>query len=280
MPTLTNRQPYIYYETLGDVARPPLLIIAGITDYTAKCQWQASALSDDFYVILFDNRGAGRSETPQPGYTMDDMADDAAAVLDTLDIDSAHVFGFSMGGMIAQHFALRYPQRVRRLVLGCTTAGGALTVQPEEQVVTALMNPLSTGDRRQDFYAGMWISLSDACITGQLDIVERLADLAAENPQTPIGYAGQMQAVLSHDVSDRLDEIHAPTLVLHGETDRLIPPENGRLLAAAIPGARFIPYPAAGHLFFIERADEANRDIRRFLLERESIATGQSTKQI
>lgn len=275
MPTLTNRQPYIYYETLGDVARPPLLIIAGITDYTAKCQWQASALSDDFYVILFDNRGAGRSETPQPGYTMDDMADDAAAVLDTLDIDSAHVFGFSMGGMIAQHFALRYPQRVRRLVLGCTTAGGALTVQPEEQVVTALMNPLSTGDRRQDFYAGMWISLSDACITGQLDIVERLADLAAENPQTPIGYAGQMQAVLSHDVSDRLDEIHAPTLVLHGETDRLIPPENGRLLAAAIPGARFILYPDAGHLFFIERADEANRDIRRFLLERESIATGQ-----
>nr|HMT21756.1 alpha/beta fold hydrolase [Promineifilum sp.] len=247
MPTLTNRQPYIYYETLGDVALPPLLIIAGITDYTAKCQWQASALSDDFPVILFDNRGAGRSETPQPGYTMDDMADDAAAVLDTLDIDSAHVFGFSMGGMIAQHFALRYPQRVRRLVLGCTIAGGALTVQPEEQVVTALMNPLSTGDRRQDFYAGMWISLSDACITGQLDIVERLADLAAENPQTPIGYAGQMQAVLSHDVSDSLDEIHAPTLVLHGEADRLIPPENGRLLAAAIPGARFIPYPAAGH---------------------------------
>lgn len=275
MPTLTNRQPHIYYETLGDAAQPPLLIVAGISDYTAKCHWQASDLSDDFYVILFDNRGAGRSGTPQPGYTMDDMADDASAVLDALDIAAAHVFGFSMGGMIAQHFVLSHPQRVRRLVLGCTTAGGALAVHPEEQVVAALMNPQSTGDRRRDFYAGMWISLSDGCITGQPDAVERLAELAAENPQTVIGYAGQLQAVLSHDVAERLDEIRTPTLVLHGEADRLIPPENGRLLAAGIPGARFILYPDAGHLFFIEQATEVNRDIRRFLLERELPAMAQ-----
>lgn len=267
MPTLTNRAPHIYYETMGDAALPPLLIIAGISDYTAKCHWQAPELSYDFHVILFDNRGAGRSGTSPPGYTMDEMADDAAAVLDVLGIASAHVFGFSMGGMIALHFVLRYPERVRRLILGCTTAGGALAVHPEERVVEALVKPETTGDRRRDFFAGMWISLSDGCMMDQPETVARLADLAAENPQTPLGYAGQLQAVLAHDVTDRLDEIRAPCLILHGGADRLIPPENGRLLAAGIPGARFLLYPDAGHLFFVERADEVNRDIRRFLTQ-------------
>ena len=96
-------------------------------------------------------------------------------------------------------------------------------------------------------------------------MLAELADIAAANPQTPAGYAGQLQAVMSHDVADRLGEIDAPTLVMHGADDRLIPPGNGRRLAEHIPGARFILYPDAGHLFFIERAAEVNRDIRAFL---------------
>lgn len=265
MPLLNLENHRIYYETAGNVANPPLLIIPGITDSVAKCEWQVMDLAADFHVITFDNRGAGRSSAPPPGFSMADMAGDAAAVLDALDLESSHVFGFSMGGMIALHLVLAHPHRVRRLVLGCTSAGGRLSVAPEGTVMNALMQPAGSGDKRQDFYDRMWISLSDNCYAEQPQVIERLAELADENPQTPLGYAGQLQAVLTHDVADQLDQIATPTLVLHGGADRLIPIENGRLLAAAIPGAQFKIYPLAGHLFFVEQADEVNEDIRRFL---------------
>lgn len=265
MPFLNFDHHQIYYETAGDEANPPLLIIPGITDSVAKCEWQVMDLAADFHVITFDNRGAGRSSAPPPGYSMDDMAGDAAAVLAALGVESSHVFGFSMGGMIALHLVLAYPQRVRRLVLGCTTAGGRLSVEPESLVMSALMQPAGGSDRRQDFYDRMWISLSDNCNVEQPQVIERLAELADENPQTPLGYAGQLQAVLAHDVADQLHRIATPTLVLHGGADRLIPVENGQLLAAAIAGAQIKIYPQAGHLFFVERADEVNQDIRRFL---------------
>jgi pimeloyl-ACP methyl ester carboxylesterase len=111
---------------------------------------------------------------------------------------------------------------------------------------------------------GLWISVGDNCMAEQPELIERLADLAVANPQTPAGYAGQFRAVLSHDVADRLREIIVSTLVLHGGVDRMIPPENGRLLAEHIPSARLILYPDAGHLFFIERAAAVNDDLRRF----------------
>lgn len=269
MPFLNIRELEFYYETAGDPAAPPLLILSGLTDYTAKCEWQMSALAADFHVITFDNRGAGRSAQPPAGYSAADMADDAAALLDALGIPAAHVFGFSMGGMIALNFVLRYPGRVRRLALGCTTAGGRLLVRPEARVMESLVNPVTCGDPRQDFYNSLWISLGDHAQGESPELVERLADLAVANPQTPVGYAGQLAAVLTHDVAGRLGEIRAPTLVLHGTADRLIPAENGRLLAEHIPGARLILYPGAGHLFFIERAAEVNRDLRDFL-KRES----------
>ncbi len=265
MPYLTIRDLRFYYETVGDPAAPPLLIISGLSDFTAKCEWQTADLAQEFFVITFDNRGAGRSSSPMPGYTVRDMADDTAGLLGALGITSAHVFGFSLGGMIAQNLALNYPDLVQRLVLGCTTAGGRLTVLPDDQVYNFLTNPVRSGDRRQDFYDGKWVSVGAKCEVEQPDVIERLADLAVANPQEASGYMGQIQAVLSHDVADRMDGITMPALVLHGEQDRFIPAANGRLLAENIPGARLILYPDAGHLFFIEQAETVNRDIARFL---------------
>lgn len=266
MPTLTINDTPLYYETAGKSDALPLLIITGITDYTAKAAWQMAGLANDFYVISFDNRGAGRSAPIPEGYTTADMADDAAAVLSALGIASAHVFGFSMGGMIALNLALNHPDRVRRLILGCTSAGGAYWARPEARVLHSLINQADSGDPRQDYYDGNWISLSDGFAAERPDVVEQLADISVANPQTPAGRAGQLQAILSHDVAGRLAEIHHPALVLHGDADRLIPPENGRLLAQSLPNAELILYPGAGHLFFVERAEEVNRDIGRFLL--------------
>lgn len=265
MPILTINDAPIYYETAGDPDAPPLLIITGITDYTAKAAWQVGGLANDFHVITFDNRGAGRSAPIPEGYTAANMADDAAAVLAALGNASAHVFGFSMGGMVALNLVLNHPDRVRRLVLGCTSAGGAYWTGPDEQVLQLLINQVDSGDSRQDYYDSNWISLSDGFAAERPDVVERLADISVANPQTPAGRAGQFQAILSHDVAGRLGDIDHPALVLHGDADRLIPPQNGRLLARSLPNAELILYPGAGHLFFIERAEEVNRDIGRFL---------------
>lgn len=265
MPVVNLPDHYLYYETSGDPAAPPLFIISGLTDYIAKSAWQINDLSDEYFVIAYDNRGAGRSSSAKPGYTVADMADDAVAVLDALHVSEAYIFGFSLGGMIALNVALNQPEKVKRLVLGCTTAGGRLGIYPHPEIMTSLVNPEKSGDRRQDFFNGAWISVSDRCVDEQPDLLDQLAEIAVANPQTPEDYAAQIQAVFTHDVSDRLREIRTPTLVLHGQEDRLIPPENGRLLADNISGAQLILYPHAGHLFFIERAREVNQDIRTFL---------------
>ena len=181
-----------YYEAAGNPNNPPLLIISGLTDYTAKCAWQMPALAADFHVITFDNRGAGRSTTPEPGYTMADLADDAAAVLSALGVAAAHVFGFSMGGMVALNLVLRHPERVRGLVLGCTSAGGRLVVQADAPVLERLVAPPATGDRRRDFLNGLWVSLGDSCRTEDFETVEQLADAAAAKPQKEPGYIGQL----------------------------------------------------------------------------------------
>lgn len=266
MPLIRVNDIDIYYERFGDPADPPLLMIAGLTDYTAKCEWQVERLGNYFDMIIFDNRGAGRSTQPPSGYTMVDLASDAAGLLDALDIASAHVFGFSMGGMIALNLAVHYPQRVRRLALGCTSAGGSLAVQPDAAVLAAMLEP-PTGDSRYDDYIdGAWITLSPTTLANRPDLVNELAELAAGNVQTPRGYAGQLQAVVGHDVSDRLEQIAIPTLVMHGERDVLVPPENGRLLAERIPGAVYVGYPDAGHMFFIEEQADVNRRLHDFFL--------------
>ena len=267
MPILDLAHHQLYYETQGDPASPPLLILSGLTDYTAKCRWQTRELAHDFHVITFDNRGAGRSSISDFEYTVADLAVDAVAVLDALDIQMADVFGFSLGGMIALHLTLNNASRVGRLVLGCTSAGGSLGVYPESGVLLSLAEPSRSGDRRQDFLDGMWVSLSDRCVKEQPEIVNALADIAEANPQTPKSRMAQLRAVFTHDVSERLHEIRIPTLVMHGMEDRLIPPANSEQLASHITEARLILYPEAGHLFFIEKADEVNRDIRAFLTE-------------
>ncbi len=255
----------IYYETAGSPDAPPLLLITGLTGNCEGWFAQVPELQEDFYVISFDNRGAGRSSQSGPGYGMGDFADDTAALLDALDIAEAYVFGISMGGMVALNLAVNFPEKVTKLALGCTTAGGSSAVWPEAKVVSAMTAP-SCGDRRQDLLHDLWFILAAKTIETDAVLIEQLADVAENNLQTEIGFMGQFQATGTHDVTGELAALRMPVLVMHGDLDILIPFANGRYLADHIPGAEFEIFHNAGHLFYAEQGTAVNRRLRAFFI--------------
>ncbi len=197
------------------------------------------------------------------------FADDAAAVLDASGIDDAHVIGISMGGMIAQHFVLRHPERVRGLVLGCTvpaSMGCPDVVAPEESVLEVLLKPRD-GDPAQDI-RNLWpILYSPSFIQERGDWLESELQESLSYPSPPqYALECQMHAIEhTHNVIDRLGEVTHPTLVLAGTADALIPPENSRLIASHIPGATLIEYPGAGHDFIEEAGEAVVDDVAAFL---------------
>jgi len=173
------------------------------------------------------------------------------------------VFGASMGGMIALNLAVHHPQKVNKLALGCTMAGGMSAIMPDEKVITAMTAP-SSGDLRQDFYNNMWFVLAPDTVENAPQLVEQLAAVSMKNQQTPTGFMGQFQALSTHDVTGALADISMPTLVMHGDLDVLVPLQNGRFLAEQIPGAELKIYPNSGHLFFVEQELLVNDDLRDF----------------
>ncbi len=254
-----------YYEIHGE--GEPLLLHPGF-GCTVEIYWRNTLpLAEHFRVIVFDPRGAGRSDDGPPEMLMQDLANDAAALLDALGIDKAHVLGTSFGGMVAQHIAIEHPDRVRRLVLACTSPGGLQHVPPPLENLIKFMATSGIPDPVDAMRSTYALNYSDAFVATNDAI---LADRARANEHlrsTPEGQAGQLHAVQNHDTNARLAEIAAPTLVAHGTEDGTLPVENGKTVAAGIPGARLKLYPGGRHLFFTECADDLNRDIVAFLNE-------------
>jgi 3-oxoadipate enol-lactonase len=252
----------LFWESAG--AGEPVLLVMGL-GMAATGWWRTiPVLAEELHVISFDNRGVGRSEQPRGPYTLAQMAEDAIAVLDAANVATVSVYGISMGGMIAQELALRHPERVRALVLGASTPGGTRHTLPEHEVLDFLR-------RRPEMPTeeGVWASVPytysratrerHAARIGE-DVVQRL-----RFPPEPDGYRAQGGAARWHDTSGRLSAIRAPTLVLHGREDRIVPLANGRLLAESISGARLEVLEDAGHLYVTD-APEAARTVLRFLL--------------
>ena len=252
----------LYCEEHG--AGTPLLLIMGFTANATAWEPMLPALSARHRVIAFDNRGAGRSDAPDEPYSMTQFADDAWGVLDALEIDKAHIYGVSMGGMIAQHVYFRQPERVLSLTLGCTTPGGADAVRADEQTVSTLMAS-ATMAPREAFEANLSILYSDAFVAANRDALLARMEQNAHLRAGVVGVRGQMAAIQDHDLAGRLGEITAPTLVLHGDADPLVPTANGQLLAERIPGARLVLYPGARHSYSTEYAAQSVADLLDFL---------------
>jgi 3-oxoadipate enol-lactonase len=264
----------IYFEVHGNNGSP-LLMINGLGCSIAT--WSPELLrllSTQHRVVIFDNRGVGQSDKPTTPFKMADFASDAVGILDDLQMDRAHVFGVSMGGMIAQHVAVNYPTRVQSLILTSTSSvwDHPKFVPPTQEVLMQFAKPALV-DPVQDMRDGWWISYPPAYIESHRDWLEQglQKSLASVYPETP-NYARELQmgAVLSsHNTYDKLSQIICPTLVQTGTEDILIPPENSRMLAERIPNARWIEYPGYGHDMLGPCEEKATQDILGFVAENE-----------
>ncbi len=253
----------LYWEEHG--RGEPLLLIPGFGCSVEIYGSNTPALAERFRVIVLDPRGAGRSDSPEDGYTMQRYASDCGAVLDAAGCDSAHVLGTSFGGMVAMNFALEHPSRVRGLVLACTTPGGTAHVLPPVENLATFMAASLVEDPVESTRMRYPLHYSDAYIAGHdAEIIARSLATAHMRP-TEAGRAGQIAAVSTHDAASRLHQITAPTLIAHGSDDGVIPIENAHTLASAIAGATLRIYDGAKHMFFVERAEELNADVVSFL---------------
>jgi 3-oxoadipate enol-lactonase len=255
----------IYYEIHGK--GEPLVLIYGYVGHSGLWFRQIPVLSKKCQIIAFDNRGVGRSDKPDIPYTMPMMAGDIAGLLDIIGIDAAHIFGISMGGMIAQHFALNYTQRVISLILGCTACGGVHMIQPEPESMAALFDfeRLRKMTPEEVTRQAMPFCYSQEFMAKNPDIIEERVARQLEYPTPGHGAIRQAGAIMGHDTYELLPRTKSPTLVIAGDNDRLIPVENSRILASRIPGAELVIIKGAGHEFFIEDADEVNKIALDFL---------------
>ena len=251
-----------YFETHG--AGFPLLLINGLGGDHREWLYQIPAFEPHFKVVAFDNFGSGESDVPPGPYTTERMAGDAVRLLETLNISRAHVLGVSLGGMIAQEVALRHPDRVERLVLVCTASGGRLSIRPSEAAMAAFQYA-GGDDTEADLRRIMPFLHTDAYIAEQAEEIEAFIRRRMESRMAPAGYFAQMSAVMTHDASDRLGQIRAKTLVIAGETDRLVPPANSLLIAQRIPDARLVVLPDAPHRLHVENAGAFNKEALEFL---------------
>lgn len=260
MPVMLTHDTSIDYDVHGD--GPPLLLINGLG--FGRWGWfkQIPTLSRHFRTITFDIRG---EQNLKNGVA--DLCAEVMALLDHLDVQKAHVLGTSLGGFVAQEMALSHPERVHRLVLVCTSYGGAA---PETMSFQALGKMLGWGSLTPEgaLRNGLETATSEAYRTSHPDEFDLIVGWRMADSPSLSAYYQQMMAGARFDVSRNVENISAPTLVIHGADDQYVPVGNASALAEAIPGARLRIFEDAGHLVFIEQAEEVNKEVIYFLKPR------------
>ena len=252
----------LYYEVHG--YGYPLVLIRGLASNADHWYCQVPAFSSHFSVITFDNRGIGRSDITDSPFTISTLADDTVGLMDVLGISRGHVLGISMGGMIAQELALKYPERVNGLILACTHCGGKNAVAPDPAVIQNLAASLFSGTE-EALQKGLTSLFTERTIKESPSILQRYGEVSRKFPPPAVVLVNQLKAVQGHDTWEKLPTIRNPTLVIAGKEDVLIPPENSKILAERIPNARLQILERGGHQFLIEEPDGFNNAVFEFL---------------
>lgn len=274
VPFAANNNVRLYWEEHGQ--GPPLLLIMGLSFTLEMWHRAVPELSKEYRCIVFDNRGVGRSDAP-PGrrYSIETMAEDALAVLDAAGIqEPAFVLGASMGGMIAQELALRHPDRVRALVLACTASGflrrGAW---PRREWLPGIYHWVTlNGDSHERALRPLLYAEATPASRIEEDILIRAGCRPLRRP-----VLCQLAGILSWNSRSRLSQIKAPTLVIHGDEDHILPAINGRMVAKQIPNAEFVLIPHAGHMLITDQPELSFRAVKQFL---EHIAASPNTCEL
>jgi 3-oxoadipate enol-lactonase len=256
----------IAYSFQGD-GPETILLITGLGCRAAD--WGRAfpdRLAARYRVVRFDNRGAGASSTPDVAWTLEDMAADAVAVLDRVGAGRAHVIGVSMGGMIGQLLALQHPERCVSLTLLSTNFGGPDVIAPTAEAL-ALFRPARGTTPEEIARQSLHVLTAPGFAERSPEAVETLVRYAMAQPTSRRAFGAQLQAIFESDRSARVQHIRVPTLVVHGDSDTLIPAENGRKLAERIPGARFELLEQCGHYPMWEKPERLTELVLAFLAE-------------
>ena len=261
MPKINVNGCNLYYEIHGQ--GPPLFLIMGLRRNVEWWYRQIPDLSKHFKIVAFDNRGAGRSDKPEMDYSIKLFADDTAKLMDELSIDHAHILGVSMGGYIAQELAISFPKKVDNLALGCTSCGGEKAVlMKADRLEKFATNEGLTPDKilKKD----MDIYFSDEYVKKNQKAIEEFSEISMRYYQPAHAFERQFAACLKHDTVSRVKNIAQPILIMTGDDDPLVPPENSYILKELLPKAQLSVYSNGRHCFFIEYFNRFNQEIISF----------------
>lgn len=254
-----SRGTRIYWESYGQ--GEPVLMIMGLSFPLEMWGPVLPAVAERYRAIVFDNRGVGRSDVPRGPYRIAGMARDALAVMDAAGVQSAHVLGASMGGMIAQELALRHPRRVKSLLLGCTSCGGFRVRPPNLRRVPVFRNwrGMTNEDRARAVIPMLYAKGTPK------EVIEEDLRLRLIRYPTMRGVIYQAMGIPFWSSYRRLKRIAVPTLVVHGDQDHVLPLINGKRVAKRIPGAKLVVIPNAGHMLMSDQPELTRETILEFL---------------
>lgn len=254
----------IHYETQGDPSRPPLLLVLGLSHRLAHWGTLPGLLAERLFVVTFDSRGMGQSERRDEPFTIADEIGDMEAVLDAVGLERAAVYGRSRGGMLAQEFALSRPERVSALILSGTSHRGPGSVGSTERVEKA-MNFTPEMSREEIFSTQNTAMAAPGWRERNPEAFQYCLSVDLEAPPRRFAVIRQQEAVEGWSSYDRLPSLMPRTLVLCGEDDGMVPPENSRQIAERIPGAQLRIIPECGHLPMLEKPSEVRDAVFEFL---------------
>lgn len=251
----------LYYEIYGE--GEPVILIGGLGSQLQSWAMQVPIYSKYFKIVVFDNRGSGKSDKPEERYSTEDMAHDTASLMNELGIKSAHVIGKSMGGMIGQWLAILYPEKVQKLVLGCTSASrdevGDEILRMGREIATEL-------GTKAVWLMALYLGYTREYIEENLGTIKKVMSSVPEDPEALKGYIGQSFACEGHNTRELLNQISASTLVMLGERDLIASPKRSKELAERISSAELKVFNGVGHGFWRERQEEVDKLVLDFLL--------------